>query len=295
MEVRWMAKISVKWSRFGNRVDLNPALIRFARYLERSGLKKNAIELYKKLVKDYLLEVKTEMPSALDASRYRDSLLDKNLSGSTINNAAAAIIKYHAMIDQPIKLPFLKLNNSLPYYFEESDVLRIFSVCSNLKHYCMLKVLFFRCLRSGELCNLDVSDYNPNGLTLRLRETKNNSDAIAFINDETARELNKYLQIKPSIEIDGHEPLFITDFCHRWTPSKIHRMFMHYKEKAGIQKKGGVHCFSRHSSATLMIKRGCDLRSVQAILRHRDIHTTLRYTHLCDAVKREKHSQYLTL
>jgi site-specific recombinase XerD len=140
------------------------------------------------------------------------------------------------MIDQPVKLPFLKLNNSLPYYFDESDVLKILSVCNNLKHYSMLEVLFFGCLRSGELCKLDVPDYDPDTLTLRLRETKNGSDGLA-----------------------------------------------------------GVHCFSRHSSATLMISQGCDLRSVQAILRHRDIHTTLRYTHLCDAVTREKHSQYLTL
>jgi integrase/recombinase XerD len=172
------------------------------------------------------------------------------------------------MIDQPVKLPFLKLNNSLPYYFDEKDILKIFSVCNNLKHYCMLKVLFFGCLRSGELCKLDVSDYDPNNLTLRLRETKNDSDAIAFINDETAHELNKYLQIKPKVAIDGHEPLFITDYCRRWKPGRVLQMFFHYKEKAGIQKKGGVHCFSRHSSATLMITKGCDLRSVQAILRH---------------------------
>ena len=159
----------------------------------------------------------------------------------------------------------------------------------------MLQVLFFGCLRSGELCNLDISDYNPNDLTLRLRETKNNSDALAYINDETARTLNQYIQKKPKIIIGGHEPLFITDFGHRWTNGDVYRMFMYYKKLAGIQKKGGVHCFSRHSSATLMITRGCDLRSIQGLLRHRDIHTTLRYTHLCDAVKREKHSQYLTL
>jgi len=159
----------------------------------------------------------------------------------------------------------------------------------------MLKVLFFGCLRSGELCNLDIPDYDPNSLTLRLRETKNGSDGIAYINDETAKSLNQYLQVRPPLEIDGKEPLFYTDFGHRWTNGHVHRMFLYYKEKAGIEKKGGVHCFSRHSSATLMISRGCDLRSVQALLRHRDIHTTLRYTHLCDAVKREKHSQYLTL
>ena len=290
-----MAKLSVNWSRVRDKADLNPALIRYTRFLETKGFKKNTIILYTKLINNYLLEVSTDLPTAQDAINYRDSLHDKKLSGSAINNFTAAIINYHRMIDQPVKLPFLKLNNSLPYYFDEKDILKIFSVCNNLKHYCMLKVLFFGCLRSGELCKLNVPDYDPDDLTLRLRETKNASDAIAFINDETARELNKYLQIKPKLEIDGYEPLFITDYCHRWTPTRVLQMFLHYKEKAGIEKKGGVHCFSRHSSATLMITKGCDLRSVQAILRHRDIHTTLRYTHLCDAVKREKHSQYLTL
>ena len=112
---------------------------------------------------------------------------------------------------------------------------------------------------------------------------------------ETAKTLNQYIQKKPKILIDGCEPLFITDFGHRWTNGDVYRMFMYYKKLAGIQKKGGVHCFSRHSSATLMISKGCDLRSIQAILRHRDIHTTLRYTHLCDSLRREKHSKYLTL
>jgi integrase/recombinase XerD len=290
-----MAKLSVDWSRVRGKTDLNPALSRYARYLEKMGLKKNTITLYTRLVNIYLTEINADLPTAHDAETFYDSLHDRKLSRSAINNYAAAIIKYHAMIDQPVKLPFLKLNNSLPYYFDETDILKIFGVCNNLKHYCMLKVLFFGCLRSGELCNLDVSDYDANNLTLRLRETKNASDAIAFINDETSRDLNKYLQIKPKVVIEDREPLFITDYCHRWKPIRVLQMFMHYKEKAGIQKKGGVHCFSRHSSATLMIARGCDLRSVQAILRHRDIHTTLRYTHLCDAVKREKHSQYLTL
>jgi integrase/recombinase XerD len=199
------------------------------------------------------------------------------------------------MIDQPVKLPFLKLNNSLPYYFDESDVLKIFSVCNNLKHYSMLEVLFFGCLRSGELCKLDVPDYDPDTLTLRLRETKNGSDGLAYINDDTARSLNQYLRIRPPLEVEGKslyftpitpiDGLMVTFSGCLWATRRL----------AGIQKKGGVHCFSRHSSATLMISRGCDLRSVQAILRHRDIHTTLRYTHLRDAVTREKHSQYLTL
>lgn len=289
-----MAKLMIDW-RMDKEQDFKPTLARYKKYLNRIGLKENTVILYTRLIDTYLLEVKTDMPSQEDAEKFYNSLHERKFSGSAINNFAAAIIKYHKMIDKPVKLSFLRLNNSLPYYFDETDILKIFGVCNNLKHHCMLKVLFFGCLRSGELCNLDVSDYDSNALTLRLRETKNGSDAIAFINDETARLLNQYLRLRPPIVIDGKEPLFVTDFGNRYINTKVYEMFMYYKKKAGIHKKGGTHCFSRHSSATLMVRKGCDLRSVQAILRHRDIHTTLRYTHLCDAVKREKHSQYLTL
>ncbi len=289
-----MARIGVNWS-MDIEHDVTPALTRFEKYLDKIGLKENTIRLYIRLANMYLLETKKDIPSPEDAEKFYDSLNEKNLSRSAINNFAAAIIKYHQMINKPVDLSFLKLNNSLPYYFDETDIIKLFAVLNNLKHKCMMQVLFFGCLRSGELCNLDISDYNPDDLTLRLRETKNNSDALVYINDETAKTLNQYIQKKPKILIDGCEPLFITDFGHRWTNGDVYRMFMYYKKLAGIQKKGGVHCFSRHSSATLMISKGCDLRSIQAILRHRDIHTTLRYTHLCDSLKREKHSKYLTL
>lgn len=290
-----MHKIAVDWSRTRDKTDLKPALARFTRYLERLGLKENTIKLYARLINTYLAEVNSDSPSKDDANKFYNSLHDKSISRSSINNFAASLIKYHQMIDQPVKLPFLKLNNSLPYYFDETDVLKILGACNNLKHYSMLKVLFFGCLRSGELCKLDIQDYDSDTLTLRLRETKNGSDGLAYINDDTARSLNQYLKIRPPLEVEGKEPLFYTDYGNRWTNGDVYRMFMGYKKTAGIQKKGGVHCFSRHSSATLMIARGCDLRSVQTILRHRDIHTTLRYTHLCDAVTREKHNQYLTL
>ena len=182
--------------------------------MEKLGLKENTIKLYTRLINNYLSEVNTDSPSIDDADRFYTSLHDKDLSRSSINNFAAALTKYHQMIDKPVKLPFLKLNNSLPYYFDESDIIKILSVGNNLKHYCMLKVLFFGCLRSGELCNLDVPDYDPDNLTLRLRETKNGSDSLAYINDDTAKTLNPYLQIRPSLEIDGKEPLFYTDFAN---------------------------------------------------------------------------------
>lgn len=290
-----MKKVSVNWKMQENITDVNSAVTRYRVYLENKGLKNNTVILYTRLARVYLEELKTDQPSSQDAFEYHNALHQKKLSKTAMNNFAAAITKYQEMIKKPVKLPFLKTTKRLPYFFDETDITKLFSACKNIKHLCMLKVLFYGCLRPGELCNLDVEDYDPKNLTLRLRETKNGTDALSFINDETAKLLNQYLKVRPPLEIDGHEPLFYTDYGHRWTNGDIHRMFASYKKSAGIGKRGGPHVFARHSSATLMVAKGCDLRTVQSILRHRDINTTLRYTHLTDKTKREKYEQYMKL
>jgi integrase/recombinase XerD len=72
-------------------------------------------------------------------------------------------------------------------------------------------------------------------------------------------------------------------------------MFLYYKKKGDVTKPGAVHVFSRHTTAISMIAEGCDSRIVKEILRHKDIHTTLRYAHLSDKTRREKHEHYMRL
>ena len=55
-----------------------------------------------------------------------------------MNNNSFAIKCYYQMIGEVVSFPFLKRNNNLPYYFDGEDVLRIFSACSNMKHYAEL-------------------------------------------------------------------------------------------------------------------------------------------------------------
>jgi integrase/recombinase XerD len=72
-------------------------------------------------------------------------------------------------------------------------------------------------------------------------------------------------------------------------------MFAYYKKKAGIEKAGGVHVFSRHTAATILVANGCDIRPVKELLRHKDIRTTLRYAHVGDKALRERYNRCLTL
>jgi len=285
-------RLDINWSRIENQ-DIKPALKRFSNHLKNRGLRESTIELYVRCIKSYIQFAKTDKPSLENSLRFRDSLLENNLSRSAINNYSFAITNYHEMLGDSIDMPFMKRNDELPYYFDEDDVLRIFSVCHNIKHLSMLQTAFYGCLRASELCHLDDGDIDLKNLSIRVREGKGGRDGIVFISNECAVTLKRYLEVRPSLEIDGHFPLFYTDFGRRWDRRDVHRMFITYKKKAGIEKQGGVHVFARHTPATIMIAKGCDIRIVKEVLRHKDIRTTLRYAHVADKTKRDRYEQYL--
>lgn len=243
----------------------------------------------------YLKFAGTDRPSDADLKAFRESLFDRRVARSTHNNYKFCITEYHKMLGESVEIPFLPVNEKLPYFFSEEDINRFFSAIPNLKHLCMFQVLFYGCLRASELCNLDDDDLDLNSLTIRVREGKGGRDGNAFITDECARYLKQYLSIRPAFKIDGRQPLFYSDFWNRYDRDSLYRIFCYCKERAGIRKKGGLHVFGRHSSATLMMSKGVPLNVIQILLRHKDVRSTLRYTHVDNAVMRHWYNRTMKL
>ena len=287
-------KLETNWG-LGAPVDFNVSLKRYKRYLEDLGFRESTIESYVGHVGRYLEFAKTDKPTTEAAERFRDTLHDRNLARSTINNYSFALVAYHRMHGENVSFPFLKRNNELPYYFDEEEVLRIFNACYNIKHVAMLQTLFYGCLRASELFNLDDRDLDMNALTIHIREGKGGKDGIAYISEECTKTLKQYLAVRTPLVVDGRHPLFYTDFGNRWDRRDVNRTFHYYKKKAGIEKAGGVHVFARHTAATILVANGCDLRHVKELLRHNDIRTTLRYAHVGEKTLREKYNKCLTL
>lgn len=288
-------QLNVDWTRKVKKNDLEPALRGYERYLVNLGFRESTITMYVFRAGKYLEFAKTDQPSPSDFAEFREVLQDKRLSRSTLNQYGFSIRKYHEMIKQPITFPFLKPKDTIPYFFDEQDVAKILGVIHNLKHYSMLMVMFYGCFRASELCSLNDEDIDFEAKTIRIREGKGGHEAIIPLNPKVAHTLKDYLKVRPSLKVNGEQPLFITDYCRRWDRMDLHRMFRQYKKKANIYKPGGLHVFGRHSPASIMIKNGCDIMTIKEIMRHRDIETTARYLHISDQTKREKYEKYLTL
>ncbi|RIK28382.1 MAG: integron integrase [Anaerolineae bacterium] len=246
--------------------------------------------------------------------------VEKNVSASTQNQALSAILfLYRYVLNKPIELPagLLRAEKSktLPVVLTQNEALAVIGKMSGVPQL-MAKILYGSGLRLMECVRLRVKDVDFGNRQIMIRDGKGEDDRVTVLPDalraplekqvqnvqrlhqtdlgdgfgevhlpyalarkypNASRELNwQYLFPASALSVD---PATKKTMRHHMDPSVLQKAIRAASKQTGIQKPVSPHTF-RHSFATHLLQNGYDIRTIQELLGHKDVKTTMIYTHV---------------
>ena len=193
-----------------------------------------------------------------------------------------------------------KARKTLPRFLSLEDSITLLDNVSGPhkeRDLCIL-LIFLNCgLRISELVGLNISDIRVDSIRVL---GKGNKERIVFLNDSCVDAINGYLKIRKDIVSTERRALFLSAFRRRISISTVHNLVKKHLSTAGLDSSKYSSHKLRHTAATLMLKNGVDVRTLQELLGHEHLNTTQIYTHvendsLRDAANRSPLSKYDSL
>lgn len=139
----------------------------------------------------------------------------------------------------------------------------------------IIKLLIVTGLRISELTNVKVRDVSPDGSQILVRG-KGNKERIVFVPNRALREELGHVLEARYAQGGSSAPLFLNTEGHRLRSATFRKRLRALSRRLGIEPHLTPHRF-RHSTATLLIEEGIDIRMVQALLGHASLRTTEIY------------------
>ena len=242
----------------------------------------NTQEIYCSYFKDYCIYFRKEELENITTAQINSYIIDliksKNISISQQNRRINVIKFYYEKIlgreKQYYELHRPKKEHKLPKVLSKNEVKRIFDVTTNLKHKCILMLIYSAGLRRSELLNLTPTDIDSERMVITINGAKGKKDRISLLSDNLLQLLRQYYK-----EYRPKKYLFEGQNGGKYSPTSVANILKKAAQKAGIRKNVTPHML-RHSFATHLLEQGTDLRYIQELLGHENSKTTEIYTHV---------------
>jgi len=170
-----------------------------------------------------------------------------------------------------VPIPKIKNRRRLPDIFSGQELERLFAALTNIKHRVLLMTTYAGGLRVSEVIRLKVTDIHSDRMMIRVEQGKGKKDRYTLLSTRLLEELRRYWRIKHP------DPwLFPGRLNQPMTREMAHHIYVKAIKKAGLRRKGGIHTL-RHCFATHLLEAGEDLRTIQLLMGHDSIRTTVRY------------------
>lgn len=208
-------------------------------------------------------------------------LTEKQLAWSSCNVVAAAIRFFYVdtlgWTPIQLNLPPRPAHKPLPRVLSVEQLERLFATTDNAKHRALLMTAYAAGLRVSETVRLKLTDIesDPSRMLIHIHQGKGNKDRYSLLSERLLLELRAYWKI------DSPRPwLFPGAKANQPMPSgTAQKVYNQARARAGIEQGSGFHTL-RHSFATHLFDAGVDPHTLQLLLGHRSIKTTLKYVHV---------------
>lgn len=236
---------------------------------------------------EYLCKYVGKHPQDIEIDEITDYLYElqykKFRAWRTIKIYVAGLRWYYQNIleneDLAAKIPYPKEEQDLPVVLSREELKKLFNACDNIKHKMMLKLLYSSGLRRNELLNLKIEDIitNDGKFRIRINRSKGNKDRYTVLSKSLLPELRQYFK--------AYQPRIYLFNGRRKSESMStggirHALKMAVK-KSGIKKDVNLHIL-RHCFASHCLEDGMNIRTLQELLGHASILTTMVYLHVSD-------------
>lgn len=256
------------------------------RYRERLLLQRyshNTTKSYAHAFRNFLHHAAPRQPMELDQAdieAYLVSLIrEKGISESYQNLIINAIKFYYEAVEgRPrtyYQLPRPRRHEPLPKVLDQTEVQDMLTRTANLKHRCMLMLLYGGGLRLGEVLGLTLHDLDLARQVIHVRRGKGKKDRSVPLPARLLPLLTRYQA--------HYAPLtFLFEgqtVGEPYSARSLQQVVKQAAARAGIERPVTAHML-RHSYATHLLEAGTDIRYIQEMLGHNSIKTTERYTHV---------------
>ena len=247
---------------------------------------------------------------------------ERRVSASTHRQALAALLfLYRQVLGQDLpwlsELERPQIKPRLPVVMTVDEVRRVLALLEGT-HGVLARLLYGTGLRITEALQLRVKDVDFERLAIIVRAGKGNKDRVVMLPATLQATLKQQLQLAHGLwQSDAREQcggVQVPDAIERKYPRAPHawswfwvfpqgshstcprtgvirrhhlfdqtfqRAFKRAVATAGIVRTATPHTL-RHSFATHLLQAGTDIRTVQKLLGHADVSTTMVYTHVLD-------------
>lgn len=254
-----------------------------------------------------------------EVEAFLTDLAESGVSASTQNQALAAVLfMYREMLDmrfENIRAVRAKRSTHIPTVLTVDEIKRV--LCRLHGVYHMIGYLLYGSgMRLMECLRLRVKDIDLEMRIITLHDTKSNRDRVTVLPEAVVESLRLHLaKVKAqhdedlahgfgSVEMPGALARKYPKAEYEWSwqyvfpagqmsrdprngivrrhhlyETSVQKAVRKAAREAGIEKPVGPHTF-RHSFATHLLQSGIDIRKIQELLGHKDLKTTMVYTHV---------------